>query len=107
MDKEKCYISGKIGGLPFLQAVNNFNEGERIVRDSLKMDPVNPLNNGIRPSRPWIIHMIVDLYMMIQCDHVLFLPNWETSRGARIEYRVAKFLGMEMWMAPDKEEKIE
>ncbi|MEG2599113.1 MAG: DUF4406 domain-containing protein [Muribaculaceae bacterium] len=54
--------------------------------------PVNPLNNGIKPERPWLLHMVVDIATLLRCDAICMLPDWRDSRGARLERRVAKIL---------------
>ena len=94
---DRCYVSGKISGLNFLEVLKNFEEGEQFVIKELHLIPVNPLNNGLRPSRPWTLHMAADLWMMLKCGHVLFLSNAKESRGSMIEYRLAKMLRMDMW----------
>jgi hypothetical protein len=40
--------------------------------------------------------MAICLIALIGCKYVYFMRNWEDSRGARIEYKWAKFLGKEI-----------
>lgn len=94
--QQRCYNSGKIGGLTYLTALQNFAVADRAIR-RLGLIPVNPLNNGLKPNRPWVLHMIVDLLLMATCQSVYFQRNWRTSRGARIEYRLALLTGMDIW----------
>lgn len=43
---------------------------------------------------PWSFYIRRDLLaMLLQCDSVAFLPGWETSAGAQLEYSVAKACG--------------
>lgn len=37
--------------------------------------------------------MAVCLWHLVKCDMVVFLDNWQDSKGARIEHRVARLLG--------------
>lgn len=60
--------------------------------------PVSPLRNGLRPSRPWLLHMAADLLMLVTCRSAYFQNNWQSSRGARIEFRAARILRMEIWL---------
>jgi hypothetical protein len=39
--------------------------------------------------------MRIVLAVMLQCDGVALLPDWEDSRGAKIEERLAGELGIE------------
>lgn len=95
--QKRCYNSGKIGGLNYLTALRQFEVADCAIR-RVGLIPVNPLNNGLKPNRPWICHMIVDILLMATCRSVYFQSNWRTSRGARIEYRLAKITGMVIWM---------
>lgn len=99
--KKRCYNSGKIGGLSYLTYYNNFQEADRAI-ERMGLIPVNPVNNGLKPSRPWICHMIVDILLMATCRSVYFQSNWRLSRGARIEYRLAKLTGMVIWFAENE-----
>ena len=77
--------------MPYLVAYKNFDETDKII-EARGMIPVNPMKVGLRPSRPWWMHMIYDLWLMSRCEHVYFQPGWAESRGARIEFNVARLL---------------
>lgn len=94
--KMKCYNSGQIGKIGYLTALANFRKADKEII-GMGMLPVNPLNNGLKPSRPWVMHMAVDILMLASCGNAYFQKNWKESRGARIEYKVAKFLGITIW----------
>lgn len=87
----KVYISGKISGLHPNDVRSAFYTAayQISLRDNT---PVNPLENGLTPEHPWILHIIVDIWMLKQCDAIYMLPNWKRSRGAIIEFAVAKLL---------------
>lgn len=87
--KRKCYNSGKISGLPYLTAYNNFLAADKQI-EALGFEAVNPMKERwLKPSAPWLLHMIVDVWKMLWCDAVYFQKNWEDSRGARIEFQIA------------------
>lgn len=87
--KKKCYNSGKISGLPYLVAYNNFLTADKRI-EKLGFHPVNPMTKGWpKPSAPWLLHMIVDVWHLLWCDAVYFQHNWADSRGARIEFQIA------------------
>lgn len=94
--KKKCYNSGKISGLPYLQAYGNFQLAD-VEIEARGYDTVNPMKERwLRPSAPWWMHMVVDLWHLLHCDVVFFQRNWADSRGARIEFQAALQLGKEM-----------
>ena len=42
-----------------------------------------------------------DLMMVARCDGIVMLPNWNTSKGARMEHAYAAELGIPIWYYPD------
>lgn len=91
----KCYNAGKIGNIPYIVAHHNFQKADEYII-ALGMKPVNPLYNGLRASAPWILHMIVDIWLLARCKVVFFQHNWKESKGARVEYMAARFLGKQL-----------
>lgn len=98
MKKQKIYISGKISGLDKEIAIANFAAAEASFNKEYT-DVVNPINNGLKETRPWILHMIVDVFNMLRCSHVCFLSNYTDSRGAMIEYKIANLFGKQILYA--------
>ena len=96
--RKKCYNSGKISGLPYLVAYNNFLAADKQI-ESRGYQPVNPMKEQwVTPEAPWLVHMIVDVWKMLWCKAVYFQKNWVDSRGARIEFYLALNLNKEMIM---------
>lgn len=90
-NKVKCYNAGKISGLSFLKAWNKFDKYDKLIQE-MGMIPVNPMKDGLKVSRPWWMHMLYDLSLLVRSQCVVFHPDWEKSKGAIIEFKVAKFL---------------
>ncbi len=96
--KRKCYNSGKISGLPYLVAYNNFKSADKEIA-ARGFESVNPMEEKwLRPSAPWIFHMIVDIWHLLWCSTVYFQKNWSESRGAQIEFYIALNLNKEIIM---------
>lgn len=95
MRRRKCYISGRISGLPRGEAERNFSSA---VLQVFKMGyiPVNPMNTPLPYWWPWILHMLYDCCVLMGCDAIALQENWRESRGARIEHRLAIYLGKEI-----------
>lgn len=56
----------------------------------------NPVENGLPITADWAEHMRADIRDMMDCDTLFLLPGWAASRGARLEYQIARELGFEV-----------
>jgi hypothetical protein len=88
------FISGKVTGESAILCYHKFMSAE----DGLKKTyPAAKIYNPMRickTSDRWLWAMCKTLFVIVfLCDAVYFLPDYEQSRGAMIEYRVAGFLG--------------
>lgn len=93
----KIYISGKISGCELKQAKRKFAAAEQELQ-RLGHDVANPCK--IKPFWGldyWACYMISDIIQLVQCDVVFFLNDWEYSKGARIEHKIARWLGLDIW----------
>lgn len=88
--RPKVFISGRVSDLPYLVAYGNFANAERTLA-AMGYEVVNPMKI-CRKNWSWLRCMIKCLWAIMFCDKIHQLPNWQESRGARIEYRWAKFL---------------
>lgn len=100
----KIYISGKITGLPFPEVEARFQDAEDLL-EALDLEPVNPLRNGLTNEHSWNEHMVKDIEMLLGCDGILMLDNWESSDGATIERFIAEKKGMDIWHEEPFKEK--
>ena len=89
---KKIYISGKITGDP-LYREKFIKEEYRLC--SLGYVPVNPVEM-IDFGTSWAAAMKLVVRAMLGCDGVSLLPDWKKSKGARIEARLARQLGMDV-----------
>jgi hypothetical protein len=79
------------------------------LRQHLGWDVISPaemdLDLGFDPATRLFTHtdwekaMRRDIEVLLkpQVDRIVFLPDWEDSRGARIERTVGEAIGLEMW----------
>ena len=88
----KVYIAGKVTGDPnyrekFLEEENRlFSHG---------FEPVNPAAL-LAPNTQWEKAMRTVIREMLLCDGISLLPDWRKSKGARIEARLARKLGIDV-----------
>lgn len=94
---KRCYNAGKISGLNYLGVLAKFRKYDEQIYGETGMHHVNPMVHGLKPSRPWWMHMVYDLHLMLRCDAVFFHPDWVESRGSRIEHFVAELFGMDIY----------
>lgn len=87
----KIYICGKVTGDPYYQA--KF-KAEAVRLYERGYSPVNPAALSIPENEPWNNAMRTAVREMLLCEGVSLLPDWDKSKGAKIEARLATELGL-------------
>lgn len=89
------YISGKITGDPNYR--EKFNAA-KVFLESIGCAVLNPasLPDGMRIGE----YMRVNFAMIDVADECVFLPDWEESRGARLEHQYCDYIGKRMTVLP-------
>ena len=96
----KVYISGKISGLQLEEAYKLFEQAEEEVKN-LGGTPVNPMKICQQnDSWDWEDYMEKDLGVLLRCEGIYVLKNWGSSKGARVEYAVAKEMQLTIIFQP-------
>lgn len=98
---KKIYIAGPMTGLPD----NNypaFHAAAVQLRAQGHM-MADPAENEAPSCGTWLGYMRLALAQLILCDAVHLLPGWSRSRGAMVEFTLAKGLGLEVQTAEDAE----
>jgi hypothetical protein len=84
------YISGKITGDSGYR--KKFSEAEKSLKDA-GYDTFNPATLCI-PDGEWLAAMRKALCLMLESEGVALLDDWSESKGAKIEVRLARGLGI-------------
>lgn len=95
------YIAGPMTGLPEFN-YPAFNAVAAELRTQ-GCEVVNPAEHDTGSTgKAWDFYMRLGLRGLLECDEVILLPGWESSRGARLERYVAEQLGMpiSLWEKP-------
>lgn len=92
MNKPKIYISGQITGLPVAEYVEKFSQAEAELQTK-GYEVINPLRHEKAGSR-WHEQMKTDIRLLLDCDAIYMLSNWERSAGAGLELYIAEGLGL-------------
>lgn len=88
----RVYIAGKMTGVENFN-YPAFNKAAAELR-AMGYEVENPAENPEQPS--WEGYLKQAIRQMLTCDAVALLPDWMDSKGARIEFDLAKQLGMEV-----------
>jgi len=94
---KKIYICGKVTGDP--------NNKEKFLKEENRLfssgyEPVNP-TVLISSKEEWQKPMKTAIRVMLLCDGVALLPDWKKSKGAKIEAKLARELGLDVREAKD------
>lgn len=89
-----AYISGPMSGLPELNYPAFFAAEDRIKDQYSKV--LNPARLQLEKGQEnkWENWMRKAIALMMEATHVVLLPGWKKSKGARIEVILAKVLKM-------------
>lgn len=91
----KIYIAGKITG------DKNYREKFTEVAEELRQrgdSVMNPACLSEDKEFSWDDYMAVASAMQQVCDATVLLPDWQDSKGARIELRTAEQLGHKIYL---------
>ena len=93
-NKPIVYLSGGMSGIPDW----NFPLFDKFAQDLREKGyrVVNPADFGAKDRHTWRDCLCRDLGMLAHVDIVATLPNWHTSKGARLEVETAEALGIEI-----------
>ena len=91
---KKIYIAGPMTGLP-QSNYPAFHAAAAMLRTE-GHHVENPAENPEPACGTWQGYMRMALKQLADCDAIHLLPGWERSRGARIEFDLAKGLGLEI-----------
>lgn len=98
----RIYISGPMTGVPGLNR-GAFADAARGLR-SEGLEAVNPheIGDALGIDTSWLGYMREDIKALMDCDAVLALEDWQQSRGARIEVRLAIALGLPVYYSVER-----
>ncbi|CAD6876126.1 DUF4406 domain-containing protein [Methylomonas fluvii] len=95
----RLYLAGPMTGIPDYNYPLFNAMAERLRAKGFEVE--NPAENQAPACGSWAGYMRLALSQLMTCEVVAFLPNWEASRGARLEYQVAKELGLKICLVDD------
>ena len=90
--KNRVFISGPMSGYKQYN-FPAFNAAAKRLTDE-GMIAVNPADIGVVEGAKWEDYVRATIRLMMTCERVYVLPNWQESRGACLEIDIATQLGM-------------
>ena len=89
----KVYISGPITGRTLEEAELHFRQAHmELGRKNEVMTVINPMALNHDHDKTWESYMRHDIKAMLNCNAIYMLNGWEKSKGAIIEFNLAKEL---------------
>ena len=77
----KIYIAGQITGDPHYKELFFSKDGDVVLNPAVLAEGMSPAD-----------YMAICIPMIFAADWVVFLPNWESSRGAKVEYNLCEYI---------------
>ena len=99
MRSYKVFISGRVTGLPWEEAVKNFERGKKMLLQNT-YDPVSPLDHvkeGATPKEA----MKICYDLLFPCDGILLLNDHKFSEGSNLEEKTARYCGLMIFYEDD------
>ena len=88
----RVYIAGPMTGHPEFN-YPAFYRAAMLLRASGHV-VINPAENPAPTCGSWLGYMRMSVAQVASVDCLVMLPGWPLSKGARIEYLLAKLLGL-------------
>lgn len=88
----RIYIAGPMTGRPQFN-YPAFHQAAMLLRAAGHV-VINPAENPAPACGSWRGYMRMSVAQVASVDCLVMLPGWSFSKGARIEYLIAKLLGL-------------
>jgi hypothetical protein len=96
----KIYLSGAITGIAREAVERKFNDAAELLKNR-NYEVVNPLKVILNPDASSRTAMKRLVPLLLNCDAIYLLNDWQFSEGAKIEYMLAQYTGMRIMNEED------
>lgn len=87
----KVYIAGPVSGLDFDKVKRAFSTAADLLK-AKGCEVVNPIELVPDPETEWKDAMRSCIKALADCDAIALLEGWQESKGARVEFELARSL---------------
>ena len=99
----KIYISGAITNVP--DYVDKFNHAQNVLTVKYpNATIINPVLIVKPDFADWIDCMKADIKELVDCNTIYMMKGWQRSKGAMLEFIIAKYLDMTILFEDLKDE---
>lgn len=94
----RLYISGPMTGYPDHNH-KTFNHVAAVIKERYNIDYFSPaeiFNGDLTLSRHE--YMLEDIRGLIECDAIVMIEGWESSKGASLELEIAKEINLPVYV---------
>lgn len=96
--KPKIYIAGKVSGEKIHEVTMKFGKAQKQL-EALGYEAINPLEVVNDWKADWKDAMKLCIKALVDCDAVLFLPDHKESKGAMLEFDIARKLEIKRYFS--------
>lgn len=94
--KARIYIAGKVSGEPIHEVTMKFGQAQKELEE-LGHKAINPLEVVNDWKAEWDHAMKLCIKALLDCDAVLLLPDYRHSKGALLEFDIARRLNIKRY----------
>lgn len=91
--KKKIYVAGKVTGEDLAICSMKFGSIQKAIED-LGYEVINPMELVKNPETHWTVAMRICIMKLMTCHGIFVLRDHVNSKGATIEFQLAKDLKM-------------
>ena len=97
----RAYVAGPLTYNDTATVAVRVRQADAFVAKALELEAAGhealiPTLFDLALDTPWPVAMRECLKHLLTCDMIVMLPDWQQSRGARLEHQVAVAIGLEV-----------
>lgn len=96
----KVYISLPITGHDLTEVRRRAERAKQLLA-AMGQEPVSPLDVSPDPDAPYAEHIGRGIAALLQCEAVLFLDGYVSSKGCQLEMEAAEIYGKKLYFEYD------